>query len=73
MSAASLLVRDPGRRPPLLTERLQRDVSMRRRQIQRHGTLPMLTNLHSDISWPPRTASGEPGRGLILAPCLFGQ
>jgi DNA-binding transcriptional ArsR family regulator len=58
---------------PTIAERLQRDVSARRRQIQRHGTLPKLTNLHSDITWRPRTAPGGPGRGLILAPCLFGQ
>lgn len=58
---------------PAIAERLHRDVSMRRRQIQEHGTLPMLTNLHSDITWRPRTAPGGPGRGLILAPCLFGQ
>jgi len=58
---------------PAIAERLQRDVSMRRSQIQQHGTLPMLTNLHSDITWRPRTAPGGPGRGLILAPCLFGQ
>lgn len=58
---------------PAIAERLQRDVSMRRRQIQQHGTLPMLANLHSDITWRPRTAPAGPGRGLILAPCLFGQ
>ena len=58
---------------PTIAERLQRDASMRRRQIQQHGTLPMLTNLHSDIAWRPRTAPEGPGRGLILAPCLFGQ
>lgn len=58
---------------PTVSERLQRDVALRRRQIQRHGTLPMLTNLHSDITWRPRTEPGGPGRGLILAPCLFGQ
>ncbi|WP_194915665.1 helix-turn-helix domain-containing protein [Catenulispora rubra] len=58
---------------PTISERLQRDVSMRRRQIQQHGTLPMLTNLHSDITWRPRTEPRAPGSGLILAPCLFGQ
>ena len=59
---------------PTISERLQRDVSMRRRQIQQqHGTLPMLTNLHSDITWRPRTEPLGPGTGLILAPCLFGQ
>lgn len=58
---------------PAICERLQRDVSMRRRQIQRHGTLPMLTNLHPDITWQPRTEPAGPGRGVILAPCLFGQ
>jgi DNA-binding transcriptional ArsR family regulator len=58
---------------PTVSERLQRDVSMRRRQIQRHGMLPTLTNLHSDIAWRPRTDPAGPGTGVILAPCLFGQ
>ncbi|MEY9932825.1 DNA-binding transcriptional ArsR family regulator [Catenulispora sp. GP43] len=58
---------------PTVAERLQRDISLRRRQIQRHGTLPMLTNLHPDITWRPGTDPAGPARGLILAPCLFGQ
>lgn len=58
---------------PKISQRLQRDVSMRRQQIQRHGTLAMLTNLHSDITWRPRTEPAGPGTGIILAPCLFGQ
>ena len=58
---------------PTIAERLQRDISVRRRQIQQHGTLAMLTNLHSDITWRPRTTPGAPDRDLILAPCLFGQ
>lgn len=58
---------------PTVAEHLQRDISMRRRQLQRHGTLPMLTNLHPDITWRPHTDPADPPRGLILAPCLFGQ
>ncbi|MBS2535616.1 helix-turn-helix transcriptional regulator [Catenulispora sp. NF23] len=58
---------------PTVAERLQRDISMRQRQIQRHGALAMMTNLHSDITWRPRTDAEGPGPGLILAPCLFGQ
>ena len=49
------------------------DIAMRTHQTERHGTLAMLTNLHPDITWQPRTPPEGAGRGLILAPCLFGQ
>jgi len=58
---------------PTITRHLQQDITQRETQARRHGTLTMLTNLHPELAWQPRSAPHTGGRGLILTPCLFGQ
>lgn len=46
---------------PTIAQRLHQDLAMRDRQAQHNGTLAMLTNLHSDITWRPAADANDSG------------